>query len=85
MSLVRENPQTMVQKASLLARLGTGVLGFLDGFRAALLSALQEENSRATKVAEKEDDKDLFDNLPDPPPHLDIGDVKYFDGRFRYF
>ena len=32
-----------------------------------------------------EDEKDFFDRLPDPLPHFDIGDIKYFDGRFRYF
>jgi len=84
MSLRKDIPKRG-RNGSLLRRLGAGALDFLDGLRGALLFALRQENAQATGQAEKEDDKDLFDKLPDPPPHLDIGDVKYFDGRFRYF
>ena len=57
----------------------------IERLRAAVLGALAEENEHAANEARMEGDRDLFDKLPDPPPHLEIGDIKRFDGKFRYF
>ena len=57
----------------------------LHGVRAAVLGAIAAEQDRAEKASIAEDEMDLFDRLPDPLHHLDIGDLKYFDGKFRYF
>ena len=45
----------------------------------ALLAALREELERSARS----DATDAFDELPDPP-HLDYGEVKYRDGRFKH-
>ena len=84
MSLLRENALIEDRKASVLIRLGAGVLGFLARVPAALLAAFQDENTRATKKAVEDEDKDIFERLPDPP-HLHYGEVKYTDGKYRYF
>lgn len=74
-SLGHENsPVANSRLARLLARL-----------RGALLSAVEEEMVRQGNEAVTDDHGDVLEKLPDPPPHLDIGDVKYFDGKFRYF
>jgi len=57
----------------------------IERLRAAVLGALAEEHEHAANEARMESDRDLFDKLPDPPPHLEIGDIKHFDGKFRYF
>jgi len=57
----------------------------IERLRAAVLGALADENDHAAYEARMGDDRDLFDKLPDPPPHLEIGDIKHFDGKFRYF
>ena len=57
----------------------------LHGARAAILDAAAAEHARADKEAILEGEKDFVDRLPDPLPHFDIGDIKYSDGRFRYF
>jgi hypothetical protein len=57
----------------------------LHGVRAAVFDAAAEEHARAERESAVESEKDFFDRLPDPPPHLENGEIKYFDGRFRYF
>ena len=61
------------------------VAGLLHGGRAAVLDAAAVEYARAERECAVENEKDFFDRLPDPPPHLENGDIKYFDGKFRYF
>ena len=57
----------------------------LRGARAAILGAIAAEQARGERASVAKDEKDLFDRLPEPLHHLDIGDLKYFDGKFRYF
>lgn len=47
----------------------------------ALLAALRDELENLETT--RSDAKDVFDELPDPP-HLDYGEVKYRDGRFKH-
>ena len=69
-------------RKGLLRRLSGRVL---RRFRSAVLDALAAEHARAETVSALEDEKDFCDRLPDPLPHFGIGDIKYSDGRFRYF
>ena len=50
----------------------------------AVLALSRREQARSGRASIAEDEKDLFDRFPDPLPHLDIGDVKYSDGKFRF-
>lgn len=68
-------------KRGLLRRLGRA----LNGLRAAVFDAAAAEHARAEKESVFESEKDFFERLPDPPPHFENGDIKYFDGKFRYF
>ena len=77
--------QARAAQQSALRRLGCRTALFLERFRACVWSAVLDEHARAAQEAETDADKSLFDKLSDPPPHLDVGDMKYFDGKFRYF
>jgi hypothetical protein len=48
-----------------------------------LVASIGEEQDRASREAADGDARDVFDELPDPP-HLEYGEVKYRDGRFKY-
>jgi len=77
MSPQRENSPKTVRVGRLLRRLGVR-------FRAALLSAFQEENARGAARAAEDGDRDPIYELPDPP-HLEYGAVKYGQGMHDYF
>ena len=53
------------------------------GLRGAVLGAVAAEHDRAEEEAAREEEKDIFERLPEPV-HLDHGDVKYTDGKLRY-
>jgi hypothetical protein len=73
---------TQRNRKGLLRRLSGRVL---RRFRSAVFDALAAEHVRAERASALEDEKDFCDRLLDPLPHFDIGDIKYSDGRFRYF
>jgi hypothetical protein len=64
--------------------LGNGLARLMTRLRTAIFAAVREENARAADDAARDEDKDLFDQLPDPP-HLEYGEVRYRNGRFNYF
>jgi hypothetical protein len=55
----------------------------IDATRESLLGALTEEHSRAAANDASNEDQDLFERVPEPL-HLDHGDVKFGDGKFRF-
>ena len=83
MCLVRKDSRTVGRNASVFRRVSVRTVGFLDGLRGALLFALQKENRRSASEAGRGEARDLFDELPDPP-HLEYGEVRYRNGRFKY-
>lgn len=66
-----------------LARSCAALVRFLDAVGGALRAALREEQDRTRREAGKDDSRDLFDELPEPP-HLEYGEVRHRDGRFKY-
>lgn len=58
-------------------------LELIAATRESLLVALAEEHSRAIAHDASNEDKDLFERVPEPL-HLDHGDVKFGDGKFRF-
>ena len=65
-------------------RPGRGFLRFLARLRRAIVAAIREESARAAEEAARDDQRDLFDRLPDPP-HLSYGEVRHYGGKLRYF
>jgi hypothetical protein len=65
----------------LITRLASGVRRLAGGVSGALIASVQEELGRSERT--ERDARDLFDELPDPP-HLEYGEVRYRNGRFKY-
>jgi hypothetical protein len=52
-------------------------------FRSSVWAAIEQEHARVERHAAADEQRDLFDRLPEPL-HLDHGDVKFTDGKLRF-
>ena len=65
----------------LTERLARGLSHLAGRVSTSLIESVREEQ-RCCEAA-RHAEKDIFDELPDPP-HLEYGEVRYRDGRFKY-
>ena len=77
--MATERKHTAAARPSLSQR----CLALVSAIRENVLAALAAENARATARDLADEDRDLFERLPEPL-HLDHGEVKCGDGKFRF-
>jgi hypothetical protein len=77
------NGKNLIRETS-RSHLGKGFLRLLSKVRLSVLSAIEDESARAAAVASQDVDKNMFDNLPEPP-HLEPGELKCGNGMHDYF
>ena len=64
----------------LTERLARGLSHLASRVSTSLVEAIREEQRFE---AARHGERDIFDELPDPP-HLEYGEVRYRNGRFKY-